>query len=121
MRQREELSITVAPAAAKRGAHSPEVAPPAENSARSKPWIDSSSSPRTTSPPVELAPDRALGGERHDLRGRELPLTEQPQHQRAHLSGRSDHRDSISVAHRSSGYRSSADCPRIERATVSET
>ena len=48
IRQREELSTTTAPAAAKRGAHSPEVAPPAENSAMSKPWIDSSSKPWTT-------------------------------------------------------------------------
>ena len=42
MRQREELSTTTAPASAKRGAHSPEVEPPAENSARSKPWTASS-------------------------------------------------------------------------------
>jgi hypothetical protein len=50
MRQREELSITVAPAAANRGAHSPEVEPPAENRAMSKPRIVSSSSPCTTEP-----------------------------------------------------------------------
>ena len=42
MRQREELSITTAPASANLGAHSPEMAPPAENSAMSNPWIDSS-------------------------------------------------------------------------------
>jgi hypothetical protein len=42
MRQRELLSTTTAPACAKRGAQSFEVCPPAENSARSKPWIVSS-------------------------------------------------------------------------------
>ena len=56
MRQREELSTTIAPAAAKRGAHSPEVEPPAENSARSKPWIDSSLRPCTTRPPSSSRP-----------------------------------------------------------------
>ena len=35
MRQAEELSITVVPAAANFGAHSKEVAPPAENNATS--------------------------------------------------------------------------------------
>ena len=45
IRQREELSITVAPAAANLGAHSPDVAPPAEKRAMSKPWIDSSERP----------------------------------------------------------------------------
>ena len=42
IRQALELSTTIAPAAAKRGAHSREVPPPAENSARSKPAIVSS-------------------------------------------------------------------------------
>ncbi len=37
IRQRDELSTTTAPACANRGAHSPLIAPPAENSARSKP------------------------------------------------------------------------------------
>src|SRR5271166_5059655 len=56
IRQREELSTTTAPAAAKRGAHSPEVAPPAENRATSKPLIDSSSNPRTWRPPSSSLP-----------------------------------------------------------------
>src|SRR5271154_50609 len=56
MRQREELSITTAPASANLGAHSPEVDPPAENSARSKSWIDSSLRPCTTRPPSSSRP-----------------------------------------------------------------
>ena len=56
MRQREELSITVAPASTNLGAHSPEVEPPAEKSARSKPWIDSSLRPRTTRPSSSSRP-----------------------------------------------------------------
>ena len=107
MRQREELSITIAPAAANRGAHSPEVEPPAEKSAMSKPWIDSSSEPLHDQPALELAPGRALGGERHDLRRRELALAQQPQHQRAHLPGGAHDRDSIAVAHA---------CVRVTRA-----
>src|SRR3712207_7737242 len=47
-RHLEELSTTTAPASTKRGAHSPDVEPPAENSARSKPWIVSSRSGWTT-------------------------------------------------------------------------
>ncbi len=102
MRQREELSITVAPAAAKRGAHSPDVEPPAENSARSKPWIDSSSSPRTVSSPS--GPSIVRPTERSEANGtisarREPALAEQPQHQRADLPGRAHDRHSVSVAH----------------------
>ena len=99
MRQREELSTTIAPASAKRGAHSPEVEPPAEKIARSKPWIDSLAEPLHDQPALELAPDRALGGERHDLARRELALAQQLQHQRAHLPRGADDRDSIALAH----------------------
>src|SRR3954452_176127 len=42
MRQYDELSTTTAPASTKRGAHSALRVPPAEKSATSKPWIDSS-------------------------------------------------------------------------------
>ncbi len=49
MRQNEELSTTTAPASANRGPHSSLTPEPAENSARSKPWIDSSDSARVTS------------------------------------------------------------------------
>src|SRR5215210_7676626 len=49
MRHWDELSTTTAPASAKRGAHSALTADPAENSATSKPWIDSSSSGATVS------------------------------------------------------------------------
>ena len=48
--------MTVAPAATNRGAHSAEVEPPAEHSASSKPWIESSSSARTVSPPSSCLP-----------------------------------------------------------------
>ena len=59
MRQADELSTTRAPAAAKRGDHSREVAPPALNSATSKPWIVSSSSGWTTMSPICLPAERA--------------------------------------------------------------
>ena len=52
-------------------------------------------------PAVELAPDRALGCERHDLACREVPLAQQLEHQRAHLSGGAYDRDAIApAAHR---------------------
>ena len=56
IRQREELSITTAPAAAKCGAQAPEIMPPAENNAMSKPWTVSSVSSRTTKPPSSSRP-----------------------------------------------------------------
>ena len=100
IRQREELSITVAPAAANRGAHSPEVEPPAENRAMSKPWIDSSREALHDEAARELAPDRALGGERDDLPRRESALAQQREHQRAHLPGGAYDGDSVALAHR---------------------
>ena len=51
IRQALELSITTQPASAKRGAHSRDTPPPAENSATSKPSIASSESARTSSSP----------------------------------------------------------------------
>ena len=59
MRHADELSTTRAPAAAKRGDHSREVAPPALNSATSKPWIVSSVSGWTTMSPICLPAERA--------------------------------------------------------------
>ena len=50
IRQREELSTTTAPAPTKRGAHSPDVAPPAEKIARSKPSMVVVASGWTTMP-----------------------------------------------------------------------
>src|SRR5262249_39709178 len=47
---------------------------------------------------VELAPDGAFRGERDDLRGRELALAQDLEHQRAYLPGRADHRDSVPAA-----------------------
>ena len=55
-RKAEELSTTTQPAAAKRGAHAREVVAPAEKIAMSKPWIDSSLSAWTTSPPSSSRP-----------------------------------------------------------------
>ena len=49
-RHLDELSTTTAPASTKRGAHSPEVLPPALKIARSKPWIVSSLSGWTIAP-----------------------------------------------------------------------
>ncbi len=46
MRQKLVLSTTTAPASTKRGAHSELIAPPAEESTMSRPWIDSSLSGR---------------------------------------------------------------------------
>ena len=73
IRQRDELSIAIAPASAKRGAHSPLTPDPAEKSATSKPAIDSSLSGWTTSSllaEVDLAPGGALGGEGDHLASR---------------------------------------------------
>ena len=83
MRQREELSITTAPAAAKRGAHSPEVEPPAENSARSKPWIDLLVSACTTRRALELAARPSARRRTARSRAPGTALAQQPQHQRA--------------------------------------
>ncbi len=64
IRHLEELSTTIAPASTNRGAHSPDVAPPAEKIARSKPWIVSSDSGWTTRPPSSSRP-----AERSDANG----------------------------------------------------
>ena len=70
MRQREELSITTAPPSTNRGAHSPEMAPPAENSARSKSRIDSSLRARTTRAfPDPLGSSRRRPAERSEANG----------------------------------------------------
>ncbi len=58
-RQRDELSTTTAPASTKRGAHSPDVEPPALNSARSKPWMVSSASARQGTPSSSRPTDRS--------------------------------------------------------------
>ena len=49
VRQNDELSTTTAPARAKRGAHCSLMPEPAEKSAMSKPWIDSSERSLTSS------------------------------------------------------------------------
>ena len=82
-----------APAATKRGAHSREVVAPAEKSARSKPWIVSSLSGWTTSPPVELAAGRALGGEGDDLARGEVALAQLREHHGADRAGGADDGD----------------------------
>ena len=59
MRKADELSTTSAPADAKRGAHSREVPPPAENSATSKPSIVSSRNGWIVASPSRLPADRS--------------------------------------------------------------
>lgn len=56
IRHFDELSTTTAPASANFGAHSPEVDPPAEKIATSKPWIVSSVSGCTVRPPSSTLP-----------------------------------------------------------------
>ena len=83
MRQKDELSTTTAPASANCGAHSSLTPEPAEKSARSKPWIASSRQRlhgRGRVAVVDLAPGRALGGERHDLVGGEAALAHDAEH-----------------------------------------
>jgi uncharacterized membrane protein YccC len=87
MRQREELSTTIAPACANLGAHSPEVEPPAENSACA----------------LQGTADGARGGERDDLARGEAALAQQLEHQRAHLAGCADDGDSVAVLHARQG------------------
>ena len=99
IRQREELSITTAPWRANTGAHSPEVPPPAENSATSKPAGGVLAEALDDETALELATHRALGGEGDDLAGGELAFAQQAQHQRAHLPGGSHDRDPIALAH----------------------
>ena len=55
----DELSTTTAPASTKRGAHSPDVEPPALKSARSKPWMVSSRSGWMTAPSSSLPAERS--------------------------------------------------------------
>ena len=64
---------------------------------------------------LELAPDRARGGERDDLARRERALTQQCQHQRADLSGGADDGDSISLAHAVRVPRRTCSDPRSRR------
>ena len=77
IRQREELSTTIAPASAKRGAHSPEIEPPAENSAMSKPSIASALNARTTKPPSSSRPTDRSEANGTISRRRESTLAQQ--------------------------------------------
>ena len=86
-RKAEELSTTTQPAAAKRGAHAREVVAPAEKIAMSKPWIDSSLSAWTISPPSSSRP-----AERSEANGtisldREVALAQLLEHHGAHRAG----------------------------------
>ena len=70
MRQRDEWSMTTAPASAKRGAHSPETSDPAENSARSKPSMVSGMSGRSSADRAGSAgPSSRRPAERSDAKG----------------------------------------------------
>ena len=99
IRQREELSITIAPAAANRGAHSPEVEPPAENSAMSKPWIDSSLRPCTTSPPSSSRPTERSEAKGTISRAGNPRSRSRREHQRPHLAGRAHDGDPVALVH----------------------
>src|SRR4051812_14376163 len=86
IRQRDELSTTTAPAAAKRGAHSPLVGPPAEKSAMSKPWMVSSLSavqarslsPQSISRPTERSDANATTSPAGKPRSRITPSMVEP-------------------------------------------
>ena len=80
IRHAEELSTTTAPAAAKRGAHSPR-GRAAGGEDRDVEALDRLVGQRLHDPtPSQLAAGRALGGERHDLARGEAALAQQLQH-----------------------------------------
>ena len=92
-RKAEELSTTTAPASAKRGAHSREIAR-AGREERDVEALDRLVGQRLDDEAaVELAPGRALGGERDDLARRERALAQEREHHRADGAGRPDDRD----------------------------
>ena len=106
IRQAEELSMTVAPAAANRGACTREVAPPAEKSAMSRPLGSAVSASST----VTVVPrhGRVEPAERDEAKNRtcpdrEVPLLEQSPHDGADLPGRAD--DAHGQAVRAAAYR----------------
>ncbi len=101
MRHCEELSITIAPALAKRGAHSFEVAEPAENRATSKPAIASSLSACTTRPAP--APSSVRPAERSEAKGtssdgRETAILEDAQDLLSDDAGGADDGDAMAHA-----------------------
>ena len=101
MRQSLELSTTTAPASTSFGVHSALIAPPAEERTRSRPWIVSSLSGRTSS---SSSPHSiGLPAERSDAKGTtsdagKRAVREQLEDRRADQPGRAQHSDSVSVA-----------------------
>ena len=69
-RQAEELSITIAPAAAALGASSFEVEPPAENSTTSRPAKSAVAASSTTTPSSSLPAERAEANRRRLATGK---------------------------------------------------
>ena len=93
IRQREELSTTTAPSAAKRGAHSPDTPPPAEKMAMSKPRMVSSASGRTTMPLGSSRPAERSEAKGTISVGRERALLERLEHHAADRAGGADDGD----------------------------
>ena len=96
MRQADELSITMAPAAATTGASSLEVDAPAENRAMSMPdqsAVAASSTSISASPKRSATPGRPARGHQAELVDRELALGQHGPHDAADLPGRPDDGD----------------------------
>ena len=106
IRHAEELSITIAPAAAKRGASSREPGAPQENRAMSSPAGSAAAASSTvnSSPPKgsRRPAERAEANNRSSIE-REVPLLQDGAHHAAHLPGRADHPDSHAVQSTSVG------------------
>ena len=96
IRHAEELSMTIAPAAATAGASSREAAPPAENRAMSRP-AKSAVAASSTVISLPRHGDRAAGragrGEEPQLVDREAPLGEHRAHDAADLAGGAEDAD----------------------------
>ena len=93
MRQADELSITVTPAAANRGAWTRDIVAPAENNAMSKPCGSAvaASSTSISCPGMQSSARRPRGGEVPTCVGRKLPLVQQRAHHPTDLAGRANH------------------------------
>ena len=101
MRQALELSMTMAPASANRGAWAFEPVAPAENSAMSMPERSAVAASSTTiSSPLNgrVVPAERAEAKKRMLCDREVALLEQAAHHAADLAGRADDADAYAVA-----------------------